>query len=112
MMLVKWRKWLGVASICYTARPYRLSKYSLPKTETKGRWNCQGSINRVDSVHNAGIISGDMTEYKAAAYGLRRTVKDAKRQYKDKIEADFSMGDPAQVWKGLRIMTDFKNKPY
>ena len=66
----------------------------------------------MDSVHNAGIISGDMTEYKAAAYGLRRTVKDAKRQYKDKIEADFSMGDPAQVWKGLRIMTDFKNKPY
>ena len=21
------------------------------------------------------------------------------------------MGDPAQVWKGLRIMTDVKNKP-
>lgn len=48
-----------------------------------------------------------MTEYKVAAYGLRKTVKDAKRR----VEANFIMGDPAQVWKGLRIMTDFKNKP-
>ena len=27
------------------------------------------------------------------------------------MEADFNAGDPASVWKGLRIMTDFKNKP-
>ena len=60
--------------------------------------------------YNAGLISGDMTGYKEAVYGLRRTVKAAKIRYRDRVEADFHAGDPASVWKGLRVMTDFKTK--
>ena len=46
-----------------------------------------------------------------AAYNLRKTIKDAKRRYRDKLEADFNEGDPARVWSGLRNITGFSSKP-
>ncbi|KAG5263395.1 hypothetical protein AALO_G00264390, partial [Alosa alosa] len=60
--------------------------------------------------YNAGLISGDMTDYKAASYSLRRAIKDAKRRYRDRVEADFLEGDPVRVWKGLRTITGFERK--
>ncbi|KAG5284759.1 hypothetical protein AALO_G00030160 [Alosa alosa] len=60
--------------------------------------------------YNAGLISGDMTDYKAASYSLRSAIKDAKRRYRDRVEADFLEGDPARVWKGLRTITGFERK--
>ena len=35
------------------------------------------------TTYNAGLTSGDMLDYKAASYSLRRTIKDAKRRYRD-----------------------------
>ena len=71
----------------------------------------RAALSARTAAYNAGISTGDMMDYKVAAYGLRKTVKAAKCRYKDRVEADFNAGDPASVWKGLRIMTDFKNKP-
>jgi len=33
------------------------------------------------------LVSGHMDKYKAASYGLQRAVKDAKRRYRDRVEA-------------------------
>src|SRR4029434_1499454 len=71
----------------------------------------RAALSARTAAYNAGISTGDMMDYKVAAYGLRKTVKAAKCRYKDRVEADFNAGDPASVWKGLHIMTDFKNKP-
>ncbi|KAL2085072.1 hypothetical protein ACEWY4_018392 [Coilia grayii] len=62
------------------------------------------------TTYNAGLTSGDMSDYKAASYSLRRTIKDAKRRYRDRVEADFMAGDPERVWKGLRTITGFERK--
>lgn len=62
------------------------------------------------TTYNAGLISGDMLEYKAVAYGLQKTIKEAKRWYRDKVEADFKKGNTASVWKGLQTITDFKSQ--
>ena len=70
----------------------------------------RAALSARTAAYNAGISTGDMMDYKVAAYGLRKTVKAAKCRYKDRVEADFNAGDPASVWNGLRIMTDFKNK--
>lgn len=43
------------------------------------------------------ILSGVMSTYKAACFELRKTVKAAQRQIRDKMEADMSGGDPAEV---------------
>lgn len=94
---------------CEIIQAVKIKVFPNQKTWVDG--TVRAALTARTAAYNTGIISGDMTEYKVAAYGLRKIVKDAKRRYKDKVEADFIMGDPAQVWKGLRIMTDFKNKP-
>ena len=65
-----------------------------------------GRLSVHTAVYNAGITTGDMTHHKVG-----KTVIAAKCRYKDRVEAYFNAGDPASVWNGLRIMTDFKNKP-
>ena len=65
-----------------------------------------GRLSVHTAVYNAGITTGDMTHHKVG-----KTVIAAKCRYKDRVEADFNAGDPASVWKGQRIMTDFENKP-
>ncbi|KAK1784288.1 hypothetical protein P4O66_019970 [Electrophorus voltai] len=39
------------------------------------------ALNSRTAAYNAGIISGNMDEYKSAAYGVRRAVREAKRRY-------------------------------
>ena len=39
------------------------------------------------TTNNTGLLLGDMTEYKAACYKLRQDIADAKRRYRDKMEA-------------------------
>ena len=41
------------------------------------------------TTYNAGLLSGDMMEHKAACYQLRWDIADAKRCYRDKMEAQF-----------------------
>ncbi|KAJ8383074.1 hypothetical protein SKAU_G00038520 [Synaphobranchus kaupii] len=52
-----------------------------------------------------------MEDYKAAAYNVRRTVKEAKKEYGEKMEQKFKQGDLRSVWQGLNTMTDYKGSP-
>ncbi len=38
---------------------------------------------------NAGLLSGDMNEYKASCYALRYAVRAAKLRYRERIESHF-----------------------
>ncbi|XP_039908517.1 uncharacterized protein LOC120747010 [Simochromis diagramma] len=60
------------------------------------------------TAYKNGLTLGDMTSYKAASYGLRKTVKAAKRRYKDNVESHFQHGDSRRIWDGLRKITDYK----
>jgi len=44
-----------------------------------------GSIHDALNAHTAAYNSGHMDKYKAASYGLRRTVKDGKRRSRDRM---------------------------
>jgi hypothetical protein len=94
---------------CETIQAVKVKVFPKQKAWVDG--TVKAALTGQTSTYNVGIISGDMTEYKVAAYGLRRTVNDTKRRYVDKVEADFNIGVPAKVWKGQRIMTDFKYQP-
>ena len=39
--------------------------------------------------------------YKNSCYALRRTIKQAKRQYRDKIESYYTGSDAHLMWQGL-----------
>ena len=49
--------------------------------------------------------------YKKSHYSLRQTIKQAKRQYRTKIESYYTSSDTYQMWQGLKNSTDYKVKP-
>ena len=42
---------------------------------------------------NQGKVTGNMTEFKQCSYSLRKAIKQAKRQYRDKVELQFNGSD-------------------
>ena len=51
-----------------------------------------------------------MTEYKQCSYSLRKAIKQAKRQYRDKVKSQFNGSDTRGMWQGLQSITDYKKK--
>ena len=51
-----------------------------------------------------------MTEYKQCSYSLRKAIKQAKRQCRDKVESQFNGSDTRGMWQGLQSITDYKKK--
>ena len=52
-----------------------------------------------------------MTEYKQCSYSLHKAIKQAKHQYRDKVESQFSGSDTRGMWQGLQSIVDYKNTP-
>ncbi len=49
---------------------------------------------------------------KQASYDLRKSIKAAKRQYKNQVEEQFNTNNARSMWQGINNITDFKgNKP-
>lgn len=69
----------------------------VPKTTIKSFHNQKPQITRTiwDAINthtatcNLELQSGNMNNYKAAAYNVRRAVKEAKRDYGKKVELQF-----------------------
>ncbi|KAM9414192.1 uncharacterized protein ACWYII_025639 isoform 1-T1 [Salvelinus alpinus] len=59
---------------------------------------------------NQGKVTGNMTEYTQCSYSLRKAIKQAKSQYRDKIESQFNSSDTRGMWQGLQSITDYKKK--
>ncbi|KAK1784262.1 hypothetical protein P4O66_003716 [Electrophorus voltai] len=52
-----------------------------------------------------------MDEYKSAAYGVRRAMREAKRRYGKKLETQFQQSGSRSLWQGLRTITDYRSPP-
>uniref|UniRef100_A0A8C7KLB1 Alkylated DNA repair protein AlkB homologue 8 N-terminal domain-containing protein n=1 Tax=Oncorhynchus kisutch TaxID=8019 RepID=A0A8C7KLB1_ONCKI len=59
---------------------------------------------------NQGKVSGNMTEFKQCSYSLRKAIKQAKRQYRDKVESQFNGPDTRGMWQGLQSIMDYRKK--
>ncbi len=46
----------------------------------------RAAVNQRTATYNAGLFSGNMSEYKASCYALRRAVRAAKLRYRERIE--------------------------
>ena len=58
------------------------------------------------TVFNHGKETRNMDEYKQCRYSLRKAVKQAKCQCKDKVESKFNSSDMRRMWIGLQTITD------
>ncbi len=68
------------------------------------------AVNKRTAAYNEALLSGNMSEYKAACYALRRAVSAAKHRYKERIESHFQLNDSRRMWQGLRTICAFGNK--
>ncbi|KAI4886686.1 hypothetical protein NFI96_027635, partial [Prochilodus magdalenae] len=49
-------------------------------------------------------------DYKRARYDLRRSIRQAKRQYRVKLEGCYTSADSRRMWQGLRHITDYQQR--
>ncbi len=67
------------------------------------------AVNHRTAAYKAGILSGNMSEYKASCYALKRAVRAAKRQYRERIESHFQLNDSRRMWQGLKTICSSGN---
>ncbi len=67
------------------------------------------AVNHRTAAYNAGILSGNMSEYKASCYTLRRAVRATKRRYRKRIESHFQLNDSRRMWQGLKTICSSGN---
>ncbi len=53
----------------------------------------RAAVNQCTAAYNAGLLSGNMSDYKASCYALRRAVRAAKLRYRERIESHFQLND-------------------
>ncbi len=64
------------------------------------------------SAQKSAFKSGNTDDRKPASYDLRKSIKPAKRQYKNKVEEQFNTNKARSMWQGINNITGFKgNKP-
>ncbi len=64
------------------------------------------------SARTSAFKSGNFDDRKQASYDLRKSIKAAKRQYKNKVEEQFNTNNARSMWQGINNIMDFKgNKP-
>ncbi len=70
----------------------------------------RAAVNKRTAAYNEALLSGNMSEYKASCYALRRAVRAAKLRYRERIESHFQLNDSRHMWQGLRTICAFGNK--
>ncbi len=62
------------------------------------------AVNHRTAAYNAGLLSGNMSKYKASCYALRCIVRAAKLRYSEIIESHFQLNDSRCMWQGLKTI--------
>ncbi len=60
------------------------------------------------SAWTSAFKSGNTDDRKQASYDLRRSIKAAKRTYKNNVEEHFNNNNPRSMWQGINNITGFK----
>ncbi|KAM8848941.1 uncharacterized protein ACB058_012437 isoform 1-T1 [Synchiropus picturatus] len=65
-------------------------------------------LSQIRREKEAARKSGDRSCYKEVKYRFQRELKKAKAAYSDKLTQQFSANDSAAVWRGLKVLTNYK----
>ncbi len=66
-------------------------------------------VNHRTAAYNAGLLSGNMSEYKTSCYALRCAIRAAKCRYRKRIESHFQLNDSRRMWQGLKTVCSSGN---
>ena len=59
---------------------------------------------------NHSKVTGNMVKYKQCSYSFHKAIKQAKCQYRDKVELQFNDSDARRMFQGLQTITIYKGK--
>eukprot|EP00061_Rhincodon_typus_P013827 g40440.t1 len=59
---------------------------------------------------HAAFKSGDKDQYRKSRYDLHKAIREAKRQYQTKLDAQTYQKDSCHLWQGLNDITGYKTK--
>ncbi|KAJ8369561.1 hypothetical protein SKAU_G00095890 [Synaphobranchus kaupii] len=65
-----------------------------------------GDVRAKLRARSSAYSSGDLEALRKSRYDLRKTIRDAKRAYRDKLESNY----PRHMWCVLRSITDYKGR--
>ncbi len=71
----------------------------------------RAAVNQRTAAYNAGLLSGNISDYKASCYALRRAVRAAKLRYRERIESHFQLNGSRRMWQGLKTICSSGNNP-
>ena len=86
----------NVVNIISTTTDMHVPKVTVKVFENQKPWinnNTRNALKQRTAAYKLGLETGNMDDYKAAAYNVRKVVKDAKREYGEKMESKFQEGD-------------------
>ena len=83
---------------------------TFPNQKTWIDGSIRAKLKAQTTAFNHGKATGNMTEYKQCSYSSRKAIKQAKHQYRDKVESKFNGSNTRQMWQGLQSITDYKKK--
>ncbi len=64
------------------------------------------AVNQRTAAYNAGLLSGNISEYKALCYALRHAARATK--LRERIESHFQLNDSWRMWQGLRTSSEVR----
>ncbi len=67
------------------------------------------AVNHRTAAYNAGLLSGNMSDYKTLCYALRWAVRAAKLRYRERIGSHFQLNDSRRMWQGLKTICSSGN---
>ena len=78
----------NVVDIISTTTDMQVPKVTVKISENQKPWinkNTRNALKQHTAAYKSGLETGNMDDYKAAAYTVRKVVKDAKREYGEKM---------------------------
>jgi hypothetical protein len=73
-----------------------ITTYPIQKPWVDGSIHAKLKVRTI--AFNHGKVTGNMAEYKQCSYSLRKAIKQAKRQFRDKVVLQFNSSDTRQSW--------------
>ena len=83
---------------------------TFPNQKPRINGSIRAKLKARTTAFNHGTATGYIAKYKQCSYSLRKAIKQAKCQYRDKVESQFNGSNTRRMWQGLQSIRDYKNK--
>ena len=90
-------------------KPTTLQMITVKTLPNQKPWVNGSERDRLRALSSA-LSALNQENLRKSRYDLRRTIRDAQRDYRVKLESNYHSSDPRSMWCGLQAIRDYKKK--